>query len=62
MYNTLGSEFKIDERFLSPANQRVTEELIDRIYNESGGIYNVKDIKRKIVTRPQMKQSDCLLP
>ena len=46
MYNTLGIDFKIDERFLSPANQRVTEELIDRIYNESGGIYSVKDIKR----------------
>lgn len=46
MYNTLGVEFKIDERFLSPSNQRVTEELIDRIYNESGGCYSVKDIKR----------------
>ena len=61
MYNTLGAEFKIDERFLSPANQRVTEELIDRIYNESGGIYNVKDIKRKIVTYPQLQQSNCIV-
>lgn len=47
MYNTLGVEFKIDERFLSPSNQRVTEELIDRIYNESAGCYSVKDIKSR---------------
>lgn len=33
-------------RFLSPANQRVTDSLIDSVYNETNGIYTVKDIKR----------------
>ena len=48
-YNSLNLDFKIDERFLSPTNQRVTEALIDQIYNECGGIYSVKDIKRKYI-------------
>lgn len=46
-YNSLSLQFKIDERFLSPANQHVTDTLIDQIYTDSGGVYNVKDIKRK---------------
>ena len=33
-------------RFLSPANQRVTDSLIDTVYNETNGVYTVKDIKR----------------
>lgn len=46
-YNSLNLQFKIDERFLSPSNQNVTDALIDQVYTDSGGIYNVKDIKRK---------------
>ena len=34
-------------RFLSPNNQRVTDALIDQVYNDCNGVYNVKDIKRK---------------
>ena len=37
---------QIPHRFLSPANQRVTDSLIDSVYNETNGIYTVKDIKR----------------
>ena len=33
-------------RFLSPTNQRVTDSLIDTVYNDSNGAYSVKDIKR----------------
>lgn len=33
-------------RFLSPANQRVTDTLIDNVYNDTGGAYSAKDIKR----------------
>ena len=33
-------------RFLSPANQRVTDSLIDNVYNDTGGAYTAKDIKR----------------
>ena len=35
-------------RFLSPANQRVTDTLIDTVYNDTGAIYTAKDIKRAI--------------
>jgi hypothetical protein len=45
-YHSLGVEFKIDERFLSPANQRVTDTLIDTVYSDTGGAYSAKDIKR----------------
>ncbi|CAI8036165.1 hypothetical protein GBAR_LOCUS20288 [Geodia barretti] len=45
-YHSLNLEFKIDERFLSPANQRVTDSLIDNVYNDTGGAYTAKDIKR----------------
>ena len=38
--------FSLSLRFLSPANQRVTDSLIDSVYNETNGIYTVKDIKR----------------
>lgn len=34
-------------RFLSPNNQRVTDALIDQVYSDCSGVYNVKDIKRK---------------
>ena len=33
-------------RFLSPTNQRVTDSLIDTVYNDANGAYSVKDIKR----------------
>ena len=33
-------------RFLSPTNQRVTDSLIDTVYNDANGGYSVKDIKR----------------
>lgn len=35
-------------RFLSPANQRVTDALIDSVYNDTGGLYSVKEIKRAV--------------
>ena len=38
-------------RFLSPNNQRVTDALIDQVYNDCSGVYNVKDIKRKSQVR-----------
>jgi hypothetical protein len=47
-YNSLNLHFKIDERFLSPANQQVTDALIDQVYTDSGGIFTVKDIKRAV--------------
>jgi hypothetical protein len=45
-YHSLSLEFKIDERFLSPANQRVTDTLIDTVYSDTGAVYSAKDIKR----------------
>ena len=33
-------------RFLSPSNQRVTDALIDNVYNDTSAAYTVKDIKR----------------
>ena len=38
-------------RFLSPNNQRVTDALIDQVYSDCSGVYNVKDIKRKGLVR-----------
>ena len=35
-------------RFLSPANQRVTDSLIDQVYTDSSGLYSVKEIKRAV--------------
>eukprot|EP00731_Ephydatia_muelleri_P012873 Em0007g183a len=47
-YNALNLEFKIDERFLSPNNQRATDALIDQVYSDAGGLYTIKDIKRAV--------------
>ena len=33
-------------RFLSPTNQRVTDTLIDTVYNDTSAVYSAKDIKR----------------
>ena len=36
----------ISNRFLSPANQRVTDTLIDTVFNDTSAVYTAKDIKR----------------
>lgn len=38
--------FALPSRFLSPANQRVTDTLIDRVFTDTNGAYSARDIKR----------------
>lgn len=39
---------KQTHRFLSPANQRVTDTLIDTVFTDTNGGYTAKDIKRSV--------------
>jgi hypothetical protein len=45
LYNSMGLEFNINERFASPHNQRITDALVERIIQDHIN-YDSKDIKR----------------